>query len=69
MIEFDQPVRKDFSGIDSFVVYMCLEGRLHLFYGDGHLVVETGGVTLVPAEIEEVQLLPDGRTKLLEVYC
>ena len=69
VIEFDQPVRKDFSGIDSLVVYMCLEGRLHLFYGDGHLVLETGGVTLVPAEIEEVQLLPDGRTKLLEVYC
>lgn len=69
VIEFDQPVKKDFSAIDSFVVYMCLEGRLHLFYGDGHLVVEKGGVVLVPAEIEEVQLLPDGQSKLLEVYC
>ncbi|MBO4503302.1 MAG: class I mannose-6-phosphate isomerase [Bacteroidales bacterium] len=69
VIEFDQPVKKDFSAIDSFVVYMCLEGRLHLFYGDGHLVVEKGDVVLVPAEIEEVQLLPDGRSKLLEVYC
>lgn len=69
VLEFEQPLKKTFVEIDSFVVYMCLEGRVHLFYGDGHLVLETGAVTLVPAEVEEVQLIPDGRAKLLEVYC
>ena len=48
---------------------MCLEGRLQLFYGDGHEVVEKGDVVLVPACIEEVKLIPDGRVKLLESYC
>lgn len=69
LLELDQPIGKSFTEIDSFVVYMCLEGRLHLFYGDGHEVVEKGDVVLVPACIDEVKLIPDGRVKLLESYC
>ncbi len=69
LLEFDQPLSKSFVEIDSFVIYMCLDGQILLAYGDERERLETGEVVLIPAEMEEVQLLPARKSKLLEVYC
>lgn len=69
LLEFDQPLNKSFVEIDSFVIYMCLDGQILLAYGDERERLETGEVVLIPAEMEEVQLLPARKSKLLEVYC
>lgn len=69
LLEFDQPLNKSFVEIDSFVIYMCLDGQILLAYGDERERLETGEVVLIPAEMEEVQLLPARKSKVLEVYC
>lgn len=69
LLEFDQPLNKSFVEIDSFVIYMCLDGQTLLAYGDERERLETGEVVLIPAEMEEVQLLPARKSKVLEVYC
>ena len=69
LLEFDQPLSKSFVEIDSFVIYMCLDGQILLAYGDERERLETGEVVLIPAEMEEVQLLPARKSKVLEVYC
>ena len=69
LLEFDQPLSKSFVEIDSFVIYMCLDGQILLAYGDDRERLETGEVVLIPAEMEEVQLLPARKSKVLEVYC
>lgn len=69
LLEFDQPLNKSFVEIDSFVIYMCLEGQVLLAYGDGRERLETGEVVLIPAEMEEIQLLPARKSRILEIYC
>ena len=69
LLEFDQPLSKSFVEIDSFVIYMCLDGQILLAYGDERERLETGEVVLIPAEMEEIQLLPARKSKVLEVYC
>ncbi|MBQ3740135.1 MAG: class I mannose-6-phosphate isomerase [Bacteroidales bacterium] len=69
LLEFDQPLNKSFVEIDSFVIYICLDGQILLAYGDERERLETGEVVLIPAEMEEVQLLPARKSKVLEVYC
>lgn len=69
LLEFDQPLGKSFTEIDSFVIYICLDGQILLACGDNRERLETGEVVLIPADIEEIQLLPARKSKVLEVYC
>jgi mannose-6-phosphate isomerase len=67
-ITFDKPLQKNYSNIDSFVVYICVEGEVHLFGEDFHEVIYAGETTLVPAIVKEINLIPNATSKLLEVY-
>jgi len=69
LIDFDQVLTKSFAGLDTFVIYMCLEGFMHLEYGEEHIIFKTGDVVLVPAAMEEVSFIPGIRSRMLEVYC
>ena len=62
-------VQKSLVNLDSFIIYICLEGSAFLVSGDFKERLETGELVLVPAEIEQLQIIPDPKAKLLEVYC
>ena len=69
LLEFDQPITKDLEEMDSFVIYMCVEGAGKLAWNEGSLDIKKGEAVLVPNIIEEILLDPAGGTaKLLEVY-
>lgn len=57
---------RDYAALDSFVIYVCLEGQLELAYDGGTETIAKGETVLVPAELNEIALKGDG--KLLEVY-
>jgi mannose-6-phosphate isomerase len=62
-------VDREYHEIDSFVIYMCLKGKITLLHNsDEKEVLITGDTVLLPAEIKKVQLIPDGESKLLEIY-
>ncbi len=69
LLDFDRITDKSYQKIDSFVIYMCLEGRLAVKYGSGTETLGKGEVMLVPAEIEEIRLFPEQRSRMLEIYC
>ena len=69
MLDMDMQVEKSFAQLDSFVIYMCLEGSVFLVSGDFKERMETGEVVVVPAEIDQLQIITDPKAKLLEVYC
>ncbi len=69
LLDFDKTIDKSYQETDSFVIYMCLEGRMTVKYGGGTETLKKGEVMLVPAEIEEIRLSPDQRSRMLEVYC
>lgn len=69
LLAFDQPVEKDYNFIDSFVIYMCLEGQIDIQYGiDQSEKIVTGETALIPAALKNISLLPNGRAKTIEVY-
>ncbi len=67
-IVFDKKVEKVYAAIDSFIVYMCLEGSYSIKYGTDMIEVNKGETVLIPAIFTEVVLIPNRLTTLLEVY-
>jgi len=61
-------IERDFSKLDSFVIYVCMEGGLVLDYGDGNIDLQKGEAVLVPAVISKISMIPKGEFKVLESY-
>lgn len=69
IMNFDQPVEKDFNLIDSFVIYMCTEGEGEILYGNGGSVTFNKGETiLIPAVLKNLIVKPGKPSTLLEIY-
>ncbi len=69
LIEFDRPMEKNYMALDSFVIYIVLEGSLGLeYYKKQRMDLFKGQTVLLPAEFDQVRLLPYEPSKLLEVY-
>jgi mannose-6-phosphate isomerase len=68
-LELNTVIEKDYNKLDSFVIYMCLEGELQIETESGSELVQKGETILIPASIENVVLKPTSAlAKLLEVY-
>jgi len=69
ILEFDKIVEKDYSTVDSFVIYMCLSGSITVSGKDFEKVnVKEGETILIPAIFDEITLTPKGKSKILEIY-
>ncbi len=63
-------VDRDFADLDTFVIYICLEGTFTLSWEDQAIGVTKGDSVLIPAQINNFALSNSngGAAKLLEVY-
>lgn len=68
MVHASLPIEKDFSEMDSFVIYVCVEGRGKMLWDAGGLDYQVGETILVPAAMEKVALIPEIESRLLEVF-
>jgi mannose-6-phosphate isomerase len=68
ILTIDQSFKKDYSDIDSFVIYICTEGALELTTDQGSYSLKKGETLLLPACVNQVVLAPTQEAKLLEVY-
>ena len=68
VIHFDKAVIKDYSGLDSFVILQCADGKCTIEYEGGTETLKAGEVLLVPAIMERIQIIPQVETSLLEIY-
>jgi mannose-6-phosphate isomerase len=60
---------RDFSKIDSFVIYVCFEGTCHITDECNNAVeVKQGESILIPASTQTVHIEPDKKVLLLETY-
>lgn len=64
-----RPVGKDFNHIDSFVIYMCIDGEVE-FSGEEfeNTKMVKGETILMPAVLKNFQITPKSKAILLEVY-
>lgn len=66
---FSRSINRDYVEIDSFVIYICLDGSFLLRYGEENpVLVKKGKTILLPAIFKDVTLEAREETKVLEVY-
>jgi mannose-6-phosphate isomerase len=69
ILELDQVIEKDYTLLDSFVIYITLEGSFEIETDEAKVDVGKGETILIPANIEFLKLNPiSEKVKLLEVF-
>ena len=69
LLHFDKEILTNYHKLDSFIVYMNIEGEFELEYEGGKETIKTGETVLVPASLEQFRLRPLSKeAKTLEVY-
>ena len=67
-IDIRKGIDKDYSKIDSFVVFICVEGAFTIHYYEKEVeFVQKGETVLLPAEIKNIRLVPEIQARILEV--
>ena len=67
IINVSGEVKKDYTNLDSFVIYMCVEGFLKITYKDKFFNLNKGETLLFPASIDQLNLKAVNAV-LLEIY-
>lgn len=68
LIDFDKTITKNYQSQESFIIFVCTSGNFKIRYKQDELNVNKGETVLIPACINEIELLTTGRSKILEVY-
>lgn len=67
--DLTETISCDYSELDSFVIFICMEGSCRIVDSESNeLELKAGETTLIPASTEEVTIYPDGTVKILETY-
>lgn len=68
ILHFDKIIEKNYNLIDSFIIYICIEGEFMLDYHTDKIRISSGETVLVPAILKGLYLIPESTSKILEVY-
>jgi mannose-6-phosphate isomerase len=68
LLDFTGGVSRHYDDLDSFVIYVCVEGEFVIQYGDADYPVKMGDCVLLPKSIDKVQLATTSGFKILESY-
>jgi len=69
LISVDKKIKIDHSDKDSFVIYMCVDGKVEFHYDKDKIETLTKGETLlIPAILKKFNISSESTSKLLEVY-
>lgn len=69
ILEFDKIVEKEYNQLDSFIIYMNLNGGFEIEFEEGTERVKKGETVLIPACLETYKLRPFSESaKTLEIY-
>ncbi len=68
ILNFNVPIQKDYYAIDSFIIYMCMEGQATIKHPGGTETIQMGETILFPAAINTFKLIPNPQCKLLDVH-
>ena len=69
LLTINKSISRNLSSIDSFVIYICMEGRALLKDNKGNNIrIKQGQTVLIPAETESVSIDTELDSRLLETY-
>jgi len=68
ILEFDKKIKKDYNLLDSFVIFICINGEFDIEYNKKIETCKKGETILIPAELKNINLVPKEKTKIIEIY-
>ena len=69
LLELSHSTDKDIAQLDSFVIYMCLEGSGKIISKNNEeVLLEKGESLLIPSSLVQFSIIPAPHLKLIEVY-
>ena len=69
LLDIDTIMVRDFSYLDSFVVYICMEGKASIRDNKGNVIyIHQGQTVLIPADTDVVTISPVPGAKFMETY-
>ncbi|HBX45412.1 type I phosphomannose isomerase catalytic subunit [Limibacterium fermenti] len=69
LLELNAPLSQDYSNLDSFIIYIGIEGSGHITDHKGNKVsIRQGESVLIPADTQNIDIHPQGALKLLETF-
>lgn len=69
ILSFDSTIDKNYNQLDSFIIYINLDGQFEIEFNGETVKVNKGETILIPASLESFQLNPlTKNVKTLEVY-
>lgn len=71
ILDIDIEIEKDYNNLDSFIIYMAIEGKTSIKFSDDNEPVELnkGETVLIPAVLKQIFIKPlSSESKLLEIY-
>jgi mannose-6-phosphate isomerase len=62
-------ITRSYVDLDSFVIYICMEGKCTIKDDKGNIVtIKQGESMLIPADTGTISITSDDSSKLLETY-
>ena len=69
LLDIDKPYAKDLTGLDSFLIIICTEGKGEIVDDQGNREsMHQGETILIPASAASVEFIPDGNMKVLTSF-
>ncbi|HWZ15243.1 MAG TPA: type I phosphomannose isomerase catalytic subunit [Mucilaginibacter sp.] len=68
LLDFTKKTTRDYTDLDSFVIYICIKGSFTIKYNKKEYPVKMGDCILLPKTINKVTLETNGGFKILESY-
>ncbi|MDB5130694.1 MAG: gmuF [Mucilaginibacter sp.] len=68
LLDFTESTSRDYTQLDSFVIYVCLKGNFVIKHNKKDYPVKMGECILLPKTINKIKLETSGGFKILESY-
>jgi mannose-6-phosphate isomerase len=68
LIHIEKPLLKDYTDLDSFVIYLCVDGGFELVHETGPVRLRRGEAVLLPNTIRTLKLFPHPLARILEIH-
>ncbi|MDO5665936.1 MAG: mannose-6-phosphate isomerase [Bacteroidia bacterium] len=69
LLEIDIPMTRHYETLDSFVIYICMQGHCTLKDNKGNsMFIRQGETVLLPADTQSTLIIPSETTKILETF-
>ncbi|MBT3209370.1 MAG: class I mannose-6-phosphate isomerase [Bacteroidetes bacterium] len=68
ILKLNKSVEKDITSIDSFVIYMCVEGSGTISCNNQEVNISMGETVLLPASLKNYSISTKTEVRLLEIY-